>query len=73
MKDTNRRIDIEVEELTRRICFESKPLWERVWIKFKRWFWRNEIEVEIALLVSFLVGSLVAAFCFLDYLIPTAQ
>lgn len=53
MKSTNRRIDLEVEELTRRICFESKPLWERVFIKFKRWFWRNEIEVEVVLLLVF--------------------
>ena len=58
MNQANRRIDAEVEELTRRICFECKPLWERVWIKFKRWFWRNEIEVEIGILLSFLVGLL---------------
>ena len=57
MKQTNRRIDLEVEELTRRICFECKPLWERVWIKLVKQFDKLPEFFQVLFILLLMLGG----------------
>lgn len=69
MKLTNRRYDWEVEEFTKRITWESKPLWKRVWINFKKWFYRNQLNFEVVIIYSILLGLGYGFFRFIKNLI----
>lgn len=69
MKETNRRYDWEVEEFTKRITWESKPLWKRGWIRFKKWFYRNQLNFEVVIIYSILLGLGYGFFCLIKKLI----